>query len=135
MKRPHSSSSSHPLSKADEPVKKRPLLDEIVDNSSSSTVSIALYEPLASLISQPTATYSWRCSLRSPMASPSAETLSTNTTSINSIPDPKGVLLSKSSEALGVSCMLLRLKSIVLVDSMRLLFFQGNFRRMRLLTH
>jgi hypothetical protein len=39
------------------------------------------------------------------MASPSAETLSTNTTSINSIPDPKGVLLSKSSEALGVSCI------------------------------
>jgi hypothetical protein len=103
MKRPHSSSSSHPLSKVDEPEKKRLLLDETVDNSSSSTVSIALYEPLATLISQPTATYSRQCSLRSPMASTAAETLSTNTTSKSSIPDLNGVLISKSSEAPGLS--------------------------------
>lgn len=103
MKRPHAPS-TNPLSKAEEPERKRIQLDEIVVNEdSASTVSIALYEPLAVLDSQPTVTTSTRLSLTSPMASIAAETLSNNTNSSRSILAAKDVLLSKNPEALGVS--------------------------------
>lgn len=103
MKRSHAPS-SNPLSKAEEPERKRLQLDEIaVNEDSASTVKIALYEPLPTLVSQPTVTTSTKLRPKSPMASTAADTLSNTTTGSSSILAVKDVFLSKNSEALGVS--------------------------------